>query len=353
MAASFNAGVTRRRRDDLLWSVERADSTTDMLTAASTRLRHLVPFDAAAWVSTDPASGLPNGPTLLDGVEGVSPAQCSEHWRRELLGDDVNLFTDLAAAPVAAGTLRRAIDDPHRSRRYRTFLRPLGFGDELRAVLRAGHTPWGTVTLMRRDGQPEFSARDTKLVAGLSEPLGDALRPAPAPLNRCGSRWSNRVCSCSTPTANSSPSTSRPAAGSPRSRPTGHCRPSSTSKCPCGSRSPSSRRAPGPPSGATVRPAAVCAPAAARGWCCHATCLRTVEGTGREIAVVIEPARPADIAPIVVEAYDLTDREQQITRLIARGSWDCGDRRRAVPVATHRARPRQSDLPQARRHQSW
>jgi DNA-binding CsgD family transcriptional regulator len=53
---------------------------------------------------------------------------------------------------------------------------------------------------------------------------------------------------------------------------------------------------------------------------CHATCLHAGDGTCRQIAVVIEPARPAEIAPIVVEAHDLTDREQQITRLIARGS---------------------------------
>ena len=36
--------------------------------------------------------------------------------------------------------------------------------------------------------------------------------------------------------------------------------------------------------------------------------------------MVIEPATATEIAPIIVQAYDLTDREQQITRLIARGA---------------------------------
>ena len=36
--------------------------------------------------------------------------------------------------------------------------------------------------------------------------------------------------------------------------------------------------------------------------------------------MVIEPAKAAEMAPIIVQAYDLTDREQQITRLIARGA---------------------------------
>jgi DNA-binding CsgD family transcriptional regulator len=36
--------------------------------------------------------------------------------------------------------------------------------------------------------------------------------------------------------------------------------------------------------------------------------------------VVVEPATAAETAPIIVQAYDLTDREQQITSLIARGA---------------------------------
>jgi DNA-binding CsgD family transcriptional regulator len=53
---------------------------------------------------------------------------------------------------------------------------------------------------------------------------------------------------------------------------------------------------------------------------CHASCLRDADGALGSIAVVVEPAKAAEIAPIVVQAYDLTDREQQITRLIARGA---------------------------------
>jgi DNA-binding CsgD family transcriptional regulator len=53
---------------------------------------------------------------------------------------------------------------------------------------------------------------------------------------------------------------------------------------------------------------------------CHASCLRDAGGALTSIAVVIEPAKATEIAPIIVQAYDLTDREQQITRLIARGA---------------------------------
>lgn len=37
------------------------------------------------------------------------------------------------------------------------------------------------------------------------------------------------------------------------------------------------------------------------------------------VVVIVDVADPAEVAPIIVEAYDLTGREQQITRLIARG----------------------------------
>ena len=353
MAASVSAGVTRRHRDDLLWSVERADSTTGVLTAASSRLRQLVTFDAAAWVSTDPATGLPNGPTLLDGVEGVSSAQCSEHWRRELLGEDVNLFTDLAAAPVAAGALRRAVDDPRRSRRYRTFLHPLGFEDELRAVLRTGDTPWGTVTLMRRDGQPAFTSRDTKLLADLSEPLGDALRAraqaASEPLRVTLDQPGLLVFDASGELVSINEQARGWLAEVPPDRALSTDLDVEVPLWLTITVFQASARAAQPGDGV----ARCRLRTSSGGWLvCHATCLHDGDGMCRQIAVIIEPARPAEIAPIVIEAYDLTGREQQITRLIARG-WDRRDRRRAVPVAAHRARPRQGDLPQAGRHQPW
>jgi DNA-binding CsgD family transcriptional regulator len=38
-----------------------------------------------------------------------------------------------------------------------------------------------------------------------------------------------------------------------------------------------------------------------------------------QVALVIEPAKASEIAPIVIEAYGLTAREVDVTRLIARG----------------------------------
>ena len=40
----------------------------------------------------------------------------------------------------------------------------------------------------------------------------------------------------------------------------------------------------------------------------------------RRVAVIVEPAHPARIAPLLMSAYGLTEREQQVTRLVLQGS---------------------------------
>jgi DNA-binding CsgD family transcriptional regulator len=39
----------------------------------------------------------------------------------------------------------------------------------------------------------------------------------------------------------------------------------------------------------------------------------------RRIAVIVEPAHPARITPLLMSAYGLTEREQEVTRLVPQG----------------------------------
>ena len=50
----------------------------------------------------------------------------------------------------------------------------------------------------------------------------------------------------------------------------------------------------------------------------HASRLRATDTEG-QIAVIFEEARPSEIAPLIVDAYGLTKREGEITRLVLRG----------------------------------
>ena len=292
---------------------------TDVFAAASTRLRRIVPFDAAVWVTTDPGTGLPTGPTRVEDLDGVSAAQCSENWRREFVDVDVNLFRDLARADVPAGALRVAARDPGRCARYRNFLRPLGFEDELRAVLRVGDSPWGAVSLLRRQAQTPFTRRETDVVAGLAEPLGEVLRThAQAGSPRNDPLISEEPGLMIFDSAGDLVSINDQVARWLRELPADQCLPTDL-----GVAVPMWLMV-------TVFQAAADVsgnhPGAARArirsrrgqWLvCHATCLRDADGAVDQVAVVIEPAQASEVAPIIIDAYGLTDREQQITTLIA------------------------------------
>ncbi len=51
----------------------------------------------------------------------------------------------------------------------------------------------------------------------------------------------------------------------------------------------------------------------------HASCLHGADATAADAAVVIEPAKASEVAPLIVDAYELTPREVDVTRALARG----------------------------------
>lgn len=321
MTAALTAASARRVRTELVHRVSAATSVTDVFAAASQRLHVLVPHDSAAWVMTDPATGLPSAPSLLDGFD--APAQlCTEHWQREFVDADLNHFRQLARAERPAAALRVTATDPLRSARFRWFVRPLGFADELRVVLRSGDAPWAVATLWRREDRPPFTAGEADLVAGLSSPMADALRrvvrtgPAAgltvgrdrpglllfdergrlASVNEHAAAWLDEL---------------------PQQElvPTRFGFELPLWLLVTAVRSRDSLLAGGDGAARTrVR--------SRRGrWLVgHASTTRDAHGSPAGTAVVIEPASPALMAPIVAEAYGLTDREQEITRQISRGA---------------------------------
>ena len=313
----------RRRRNELVLRVQRADDPVAVFAEASTRLRRLVPFDAAVWLTTDPGTGLPTTPTFTDHLElDGEVEQCSALWRREFLVPDVNLYRDIARAQVPAAGLRATVADPDQSARYREFLDPMGYGDELRAVLRVGDSPWGAINLFRRHGQAPFTQAETELVASLSAPLGEALRararPADLPSGPGSGHRPGLLLFDPDGTLHSANQEAR----------------AWLAELPDDQNLPSDLEVAVPMwlLGTVFQALAV---VAGRGdgtarsrvrthrgtWLvCHASCLRDTDGSLRSIAMVVEPATAAEIAPIIVQAYDLTDREQQVTRLIARGA---------------------------------
>ena len=68
-----------------------------------------------------------------------------------------------------------------------------------------------------------------------------------------------------------------------------------------------------------------------------------LDGTVGDTALVIEPAKASEVAPIIVQAYELSPREQEITQLIAQGL-GTADLATGCPLHAHRARLREGDL---------
>jgi DNA-binding CsgD family transcriptional regulator len=310
--------VAGHARDALLERASEAETIRDLFVDVSGRLRRLLEFDGAVWLAADPATCMPTAPSLIDTLGSFGGREvCERFWEAEFAVADVTPYRELARSPVPAASLRHQTDDrPAHSYRYRSLLAPHGIGDELRGVLRVDGRPWALLSLFREAGRPAFDAADNAFVAGLSEPLADAVRDLTRPRvpateatidgpgllifdpeghlvsrNAAADPWLEELAGDhwerdehGVPLPNIVLMTMVRARGQDRAR------------------------------------------ARTRGrsghWLvCHASCLRTPTGELGETALVIESAQPSEVAPLIAESYELSARERQITELIAQG---CG-----------------------------
>jgi DNA-binding NarL/FixJ family response regulator len=286
----------------------------EVFARASAQLRQRVQFDSAGWFAMDPSTLLPTNPTL---IENVNAGDRGSFWERECGGEDAMLFRDLARAGQPVSTLRAATDgNPERSTRFREHLSPTGYGDELRGVFRRGDRTWGAVSLLRdRDREP-FSSRDVALVARLAAELATEL----ADLARTPPLSGTTV-------AGGSGTALFEASGALLSIDEQADRWLSDLSAKSTGADPSS----GYTTALVSRAVAVAAgrlrcPPAARlrmrsgHWLTLTTArLRSRHGSLGPVAMTIQPAHPAHVSPLLIEAYSLTLREREVTQAVARG----------------------------------
>lgn len=310
--------------DDVQRAVARAATPEQVFEAAGTALRTAVPYDGAMWFAVDPATLLTTAPGM---VEGLDPGYCDVFWHREFHDHDANLFHDLVRNEVPAASLRAATDDrPSRSVRFREFLSPQGFDDELRAVFRTGESTWAIGALLREKGRPAFDAIDVSIVGAVTAVVATALRThtlvaaTPRPLvggeapgllvfdrdgrlksaNAEAARWLSDVYGTDD------------WVGVLTRRDDDLAIPFPVIPLLLRARSVADGVEPGP---ARLR----LRDRQGRWLVLHASCLAGTDGAS-DVAVVVEPAKSAEIAPIVIEAYGLSPRERDVVRAIARGS---------------------------------
>jgi DNA-binding CsgD family transcriptional regulator len=321
----MRAGAATRTVDAVERAVSRAATPDELLEAVAGEVGKAVPYDGAMWFGVDPSTLLAVAPARM---ERLDEGYCQQFWYGEFHDHDANLFGDLAADPVPAATLRtRTGDHPLRSSRYRGFIQPQGYDDELRAVFRTGDRTWGVAALFREHGRAPFDEADVAFFAAISGIVGTAIRTqaalsAPPPglshapglllfdgagtivsANDAATRWLGEIYGAeddsdwmgmlTDPTAPDLeaavpiiPLLARARAAA-AGRVDGHARLRLRDR-------------------------------SGRWMVLHASVLDGTTGDGT-VAVVVEPAKSADIAPIIIEAYGLTPRERDVVRAIARG----------------------------------
>jgi DNA-binding CsgD family transcriptional regulator len=282
---------------------------------ATEPLTRAVPYDFyPCWWTLDPAS------LLLTSHFNPGFPQVPAEWLEIYCEEDVNRFAAVARSERPVATLHEATGgDPSRSRWYRVALEPFGAEQELRAGLRTKDgVPWAAVSLYRERGRPEFDGDEIAFLLELAPYLAE------------GTRRGLLIGEASDPDGPDAPGLLVLDADlTPESMTPGVER--WLAELPDGDwedkqRLPSVvlavaeralRTAGGVDAPGEIALARVLSQTG-RWIVLHGAAL--VSDRSRRAAVIIEPAHPARIAPLLMAAYGLSEREQDVTRLVLQGA---------------------------------
>jgi DNA-binding CsgD family transcriptional regulator len=149
-----------------------AAGTAALAALVRRELSAAVPFDWLCVGITDPHSGMV---TMAQDCTPIGPPEV--YIATEFLIPDVNRIAWLAGQPDPVGVLSRATKgDLAQSYRYRHALRPSGIEHELRAALVIDGACWGYLVLLRSPSRPDFSAAEIRSVRAAVPGLAAALR---------------------------------------------------------------------------------------------------------------------------------------------------------------------------------
>ena len=276
------------------------------------RLARLIPFDTAWFAMCDPGTLLFTVALRQDMPQSSTPRFVED----EFLLDDFNKWTELTNAPVHAQSLFAATGgDLRASYRWREILEPLGLGDELRVALVTGGICWGFICLHRAIGAMKFSSDEATSVDTLAAVMADGLRaslllPATSsPVDETGvlvlasdlsvtgmsaraERWLAEISDDDWPSMHELPPVVLAVVRRLRS--------SSTGTQPLESTSARLRTRTGV-------------------WLVVRASRLDGDAAAGQTAIVLAPAAPVEVAPLIMDAYALTQRERELTGLVLRG----------------------------------
>jgi DNA-binding CsgD family transcriptional regulator len=265
------------------------------------------------WYTLDPASLLVTS-HFHDGLPEIPEQWLADEYYRE----DVNKLVDVARSARGISTLHEATGgDPTLSPRWHQNM-AYGGDQEMIAGLRTkSGEVWGALGLYREAGQPLFGAEELEFVRTVAPSLAEGARrallvaeamdpegPVAPGLIVLSDRWE---------VESTTPGVERWLCELPDGDWDRGKLPSSVLSV--AGRALRTAERPDEPGEIAVGRVL----ARSGNWVVlHGVCL-VGDGT-RRIAVIVEPAHPARISPLLMAAYGLTEREQEVTRLVLQGN---------------------------------
>lgn len=310
----FDVGTSAERTRQQLASL--AASGLDQHSFASTAiplLQKAVPFDASCTAGLDPATLLVTDTIKLAIGDGHDMEWA--HFEYEV--DDVAKFTELARRSDSVTTVElETKGDTARSARQTEFLRPnFHFAHELRAALRVDGSTWAGFCLFRQEGSSGFSPAEVEFISSITDSFALGMRMgllAGAPsLEPSAHGPSVLIVGSDDSLDQLSPGADSRLAELGGDAELGRL-PMHLLTLVAAARAFAAGQFPAPPR-LRVR-------SDSGEWLvAHASTLASREGAGGSVVITIEEARPPEIVPLVVAAFGLTPREQEVVRLVLQG----------------------------------
>lgn len=309
--------VERVRRDVEVVAHAGLDLDT-FLAEAVESVGRAVPWVSACLATHDPGTHLLTSARKYGHLRGVD-SHDHEFGLVEYGTVEPTAFTELAVAEVpAAGVHLSTNGEIERSGRMSTFMVPrFGFGDEARMAFRDGGQAWGAMALFRGSDEAPFSADEIDLLASLSALFARGVRTG----------MLSRFATTCTAVPSGGPAvlivgpddqvvqTSLGAEARVADLATGDA--GGDPMTPIAALVGAARRY---ARGETASPPRCRIRAASGMWLVlHASPLSALGDRVGDVVVTIEEARPPEIVALVVAAFDLTQRERDVTQLVLQG----------------------------------
>ncbi len=285
--------------------------------AVGRALTKVVPAEGSCLMTVDPATLLPTAEYVENGMPAPALLRMVDIELRE---PDFNKWVTLTQSRTPAASLSGATrGDLDASLRQREIRRPGGFSDELRSVLASGTGTWGQLTVFRELRRPYFSSAEVAFVSSIAATIADGLRRAML-LDRVRSELDDvgvLVLDSDDHVTLTNPAAQRWLDDLGPGNRTGSALPLAVSTTVRQARAvgtvADSRDRSEP-----LRPAVARVRTTGGAWLIVRGSLMG-QGPDAPVTVILEPAKPAQLAPLIVRAYGLTDAERRVTELVARG----------------------------------